>query len=49
MEVDVLDNSGKKLFTVSMDIDMNGHIWYNSSSMDFKDLKFTMSNSKVLT
>lgn len=49
MEVDVMDTAGKKMFTVSMDVDMNGQIWYNSNDMDFKDLKFTMSNSKVLT
>lgn len=49
LEVDVMDNTGKKMFTVSMDVDMNGQIWYNSNDMDFKDLKFEMSNSQVLT
>lgn len=49
MQVDVLDNSGKLMFTVSMDVDMLGHVWYDSKSMDFKDLKFMMSQSKVLT
>lgn len=49
MEVDVLDKTGKVLFTVSMDIDMKGHIWFSSSAFYFRDLKFTMSNSKVLT
>lgn len=30
MEIDVNDDAGVKIFTVSMDVDMNGKMWYNS-------------------
>lgn len=49
MEIDVNDNGGVKIFTLSMDVNMNGMVWYNYKSMDFKSLKFIMTNSKVLT
>jgi len=49
LQAAVLSAAGDKLFTVQMDVQMKGQIWYNSNSMDFKDLTFTMSNSKVLT
>lgn len=45
----VLSVAGEKVFTVQMDVKMNGQVWYNSKSTDFKDLKFEMSQSKVLT
>lgn len=49
LQATVLSAAGDKVFSVQMDVQMKGQIWYNSNSMDFKDLTFTMTNSKVLT